>query len=90
MSVRQKLENELVSFLNKEKLNDSYGVITEHHGRYRSVTFCRSKITDAEIRIYGPNFLLLKWQTGNRSLPFNGQEKFKSVDGLKEFIRQHF
>lgn len=84
---RQKLENSLVKFL-KQKNIDTLN--REHHGRFRSVTFRREKVTDGEIKIYGDKFFLLKWQTGNTVLPFNGQEKFQSLESLKEFIGKYF
>ena len=90
MESRQVLEDDIVEFLQQEKLDGSYGIITKHYGKYRAITFCRPRITDGEIRVYGPKFFLLKWQTGIRSLPFNGQEKFTNVDSLKKFIKDYF
>jgi hypothetical protein len=75
-------------------MNDAYGVsidkATEKNKTFWSVTFCVAKVTDGIIRVYSPNFIMIKWQTANRNLAHRGQEVFKSEDLAKAFLIKNF
>lgn len=90
MSERELIQKDLIEFLNENNLNQSYGIIDAHKGKYRSITFAKAAITDAEIKIFSEKYLILKWQTASRNVPMVGQEKFTSVPDLKEFIKKNF
>ena len=84
MSEREKTQNEVVEFLQSGNFNAPYGILAgiqkdKKNQEYRSVTFGMARTLDAEVRIYGPKFLLLRWNHGTL-------EKFDSVDSLKAFI----
>lgn len=90
MSIREDIQNELIDFLSEKNLDQSYGIITAKKGRYRLVTFAKAGITDGEIKIFSEKYIIIKWQTSQGILPFNGQQKFTSLTEAKEFISEHF
>lgn len=63
-SKRAAIQEELVEFLDGLGLNTPYGLITGQHGRgrgsYRSVTFCRARTLDGEVRVYAPSWFLIR------------------------------
>lgn len=48
--------------------NAPWGVLesTSADRRYRSVTFGRARCLDAEVRIYSPKFVLVRWARGRQ------------------------
>jgi len=70
-------------------LDDSYGIIDcsgkSNTGRsYLGRTFCRARITDGAVHVFGPSFIVIKWQTGIRDLPRTGSQVVRNVvDALK-------
>lgn len=86
MSPRETLQVELASKLSGDKRwNAPYGVLTSRTPKYRSITFGRAATLDAEIRIYHPTFILLRWQTANRSFAHKGQQVFSDPTELMFF-----
>lgn len=75
-------------------LNDSYGVSVEKgedKGKsFWLVTFCKARVLDGIIRVYSPNFIQVKWQTGFRDMAARGSEVFKSESAAKAFITNSF
>jgi hypothetical protein len=54
--------------------------------KYRYVLFSKARTLDGEIRIYGPKFIGIKWQTAYRALPQNGWKVLRSVEDAKKFL----
>jgi len=92
MSQREDILRELVDVLHEKGLGEVYGIIEgiSPDNKYRSATFCQARVTDGEVRVYGPKFIQVTWQTANRSLPHKGSEVFKSVEEAKTFIKETF
>ncbi len=78
--------------MGEPKFNAPYGVLTgiSKDNRYRTVTFGISRTLDAEIRVYGPHFILLRWETAIRKLPRHGSQKFTSITDLMKFLKETF
>ena len=92
MSQREDILRELVDILQEKSLGEVYGIIEgiSPDNKYRSATFCQARVTDGEVRVYGPKFIQVKWTTANRSLPHTGSETFKSVETATNFIKNTF
>lgn len=94
ISIRQQIALNLVDVCVCHNLDDVYGVSinksTEKKKTFWSVTFCVARVTDGVIRVYSPNFIMVKWQTANRNLPHRGQEVFKSEELAKDFLIKNF
>jgi len=95
MSPREEVQNELIDTLACLELNQVYGILSDKHidkkGKsYRSLTFCRAKSVDGEIRIYSPKFIMVRYQTAIRSLPHNAQEVFRDVRSAKKYLQDCF
>jgi hypothetical protein len=92
MSKRENILQEFVDLLSNKGLNEVYGIIEgiSPDNKYRSATFCQARVTDGEVRVYGPKFIQIKWTTANRSLPHNGSEIFNSVEDATNFIKNTF
>jgi hypothetical protein len=96
MSIRQQVAQNLADTCVFGGLNDSYGVNVEKSSdpkskkTFWSVTFAVARVTDGVIRVYSPNFIMIKWQTADRTLRSKGQEIFHSEDGAKTFLIRNF
>lgn len=92
MSKREDILRELVDVLSEKGLGEVYGIIEgiSSDNKYRSATFCQARVTDGEVRVYGPKFIQVKWTTANRSLPHQGSEIFNSVEDATNFIKNTF
>ncbi len=94
MSPRQQVAQNLADTCVFGGLNDSYGVSlakSEEKGKsFWSVTFCRARFLDGVIKVYSPNFILIKWQGRVANLPARGQEVFRSEASAKDFIISNF
>ena len=92
MSKREDILRELVEVLSEKGLGEVYGIIEgiSADNKYRSATFCQARVTDGEVRVYGPKFIQVKWTTANRSLPHQGSEIFNSVEDATNFIKNTF
>lgn len=93
-SAREELANHLADTCTQLGLNEVYGVNvskdTEKGKTYYAVTFCLARILDGIIKVYSPKFILVKWQTQFRDMPFKGQEKFTSEEEAAKFIKSNF
>lgn len=91
MTPREAVQVDLRDFLIDDlKLTDSYGVIESENKKYRGLTFCKAAVLDGVIEIYGPKFILVRWTTSIRRMPYRGSEKFESVEATKEFLKENF
>lgn len=94
ISPRQQVAQNLAACISAN-LNDSYGVsvqrATDKKGRgYWSVLFCKARITDGSIRVYSQSFILVSWQTANRTLEREGSQVFRSEADARAFIVNTF
>ena len=95
VSPRQQVALNLADTCVMGGLNDSYGVNVsksqDAKGKeYWSVTFAKARTLDGNIRVYSPTFILIEWQTADRSLPAKGREVFRSEDEAKSFLQRTF
>ncbi len=65
-SPRAELTGQIAAFLRECGLDQVYGCVEgrDPKNRYRSVTFCRARTVDGEVRVYSPGFVQVKWQDG--------------------------
>ena len=76
-------------------LSNSYGVQvqkSEEKGKtFWGITFCKARLLDGVIRVYSPNFIMIRWQGRTTSeLPSRGQEVFRSELAAKQFLIKNF
>lgn len=90
MSARKDLATRLFEFCNEVGLNEVYGCIQHLEGKLRTITFCKAKILDGTISIYGLNFIQVKYKTAIRDLPHNDSRIFNKEDHVKEFLKAAF
>lgn len=95
MSAREEVQTQVVDALREMGLDEVYGVtdgtMKDSKGKsYRFATFCKARITDGMVKIYSPTFILVSWQTANRTMPSRGSEVFRSVDSAMTFVRESF
>lgn len=66
MSKREELQNELVALLHTGHFNAPYGIVSgkSPDNKYREVGFGRAGTLDVSVKIYGPRFILLKYNNG--------------------------
>jgi len=94
-SPRAIIQEDLLAFLSENDLAQVYGAI-EGTGKstagkpYRSLTFCRARVLDGSIEIYGPKFIVVSYQTAYRHLPHQDRKVFTSVEETKRFLKETF
>lgn len=96
MSERSNIAGRIAEAIRSEPRFDApFGVNVGRRegGRYYGITFGRARILDAEVRVYGPKFILLRWQTAIRWLPREGLERVydegQAVHALQGFLKDH-
>ena len=70
MSLREELSNRIEAYLREQPtFNAPYGVLSHKHasGAYREITFGRARWLDASIRVYGLQYIMIKWDGTIRS-----------------------
>lgn len=85
---RQVVVNSIVEFCRDNGLGQPYldsGMSPDR--RFRWVIFSRPLVFDGEVRVYGPNWLYLSFQTQLHGLPQKGRFNFKCVGDLFLFLR---
>lgn len=92
MSAREQVASEIESYLVELGLNEVYGVVSglSEDKKYRYATFCKARILDGVVHVYGPKFIQVRWETAIRRLPHRGSEVFRSLEAAKEFLRENF
>jgi hypothetical protein len=91
MSKRQELMKEILSFVERNYLASVYGGCgLSEDKKYRYVLISKPRVLDGQIRIYGPKFLLLEYQTRYGSLPHNDRRVFTSPENLIQFLQLAF
>ena len=87
---RQDLVDSVRETLEDLGLDDSYGITETEHGKYAALTFCKARILDGEVRVYGPKFTYIKWITGIRNLPHEGKIVIRDFEKVAEFLKMAF
>lgn len=93
ISARERIQNELVSYLEgRGNINAPYGILTGMRtnkvgGKFREITFGKSRTLDATIQIHGDRFFVFRWQGSLRHLPQHRDSvTFTSKDELISFL----
>lgn len=81
-----KVQQELVQFIQDQGFNAPYGVLTRpgtsvSGRRFQGITFGRPRTLDAEIQIFGPDFIILR-----HSRDRYNSHVFRSVDEVKQAL----
>ena len=92
MSPREEAAQDLLEVCIFGGLSDGPGALKtkgeDSKGKsYWSVTFCKARELDGEIKVYSERFILITWNTAYRDLPKSGREVFKSVHDARFFMR---
>lgn len=91
MSVREDIMRQIASFIERNGLASVYsGFGLSEDKRYRYILMSKPRVLDGEIRIYGPKFILINYQTAYRSLPHNDRRVFTSAEDAIKFIQLAF
>lgn len=91
MSIREDIMREIQSYVERNYLSSVYGGSgLSKDKRYRYILISKPRVLDGEIRIYGPKFILINYQTAYRSLPHNDRRVFTSAQDMLKFIQWAF
>lgn len=88
-SEREMLASHLAARLRATgKWTAPYGILESRSTdrKYRSITFGIARTLDAEIRIYGPHYITLRYRRGRATL----YEVFHNMDDIEPFLKAHF
>ena len=88
-SVRSDIIDRMMVKLDKWKLNSPF-LDSGESGRYRYILFSKPAVLDGEIKVFGPKFIQVKYQTGIRDLPRGDSRVFSSERDALKFIEQAF
>jgi hypothetical protein len=92
-SERHQLADRLAAFLIENDLCQVYGGTVDlvRQGRpHYDTAFSRCRVLDGSISVYSPTFILVSWQSANRSMPHTGERLFTSEQHAIDFIRLAF
>ena len=91
MSIREDIMNQISEFVSDNYLSSVYsGSGLSKDKRYRYILISKPRVLDGEIRIYGPKFILINYQTAYRSLPHNDRRVFTSAENMINFLQWAF
>lgn len=91
MSKRQEIMNEISDFVSNNRLAGVYsGSGLSEDKRYRYILLSRPRVLDGTIRVYGPAFLLIEYQTKYNSLPRDDRRVFTSKEDMIQFLQLAF
>jgi hypothetical protein len=93
ISPREQIQNDIVSYLEgRGNINAPYGILTGMRtnkigGKFREITFGKSRTLDATIQIHGSHFYVFRWQGSLRNVG-NGRDSrtFTSLADLTRFL----
>ena len=88
-SARSDIVDRMVAKLDKWRLNSPF-LDSGESGRYRYILFSKPAVLDGEIKVFGPKFIQVKYQTGIRDLPQRDSRVFSSERDALKFIEQAF
>lgn len=90
ISPRRKAVYEIADFIGRNDLTRPYGGDVNSHGKYYSVTFCKPANLDGEVRIYGPRFIYVGYQSRYQHITSRDHLVFTSVQHALDFLRYAF
>lgn len=94
MSARTEAFKKIMDFLHNpdNRMSEVYGCIEgiSKDKKYRYSTFCHARTLDGEVRVYGPKYIMVRWQTAYRNLPHEDTLVFDSADNAVKFLRLAF
>lgn len=92
MSVRSEIADGFAEYFHNVNLDDSYGVNVGKgdNNKCYEVTFCKARVLDGLVKVYGPKFIVVKWMTAYRDMDHKGMEKFVSFNDAIDFIKTNF
>ena len=91
MSIREQITEQISDFVFCNSLATVYsGTDLSSDKRYRYVLISKQRVLDGEIRIYGPKFIYVSYQTAYRGLPGKDVRVFTSVDDALNFLQLAF
>ena len=91
MSTREDIMRQIASYIERNGLASVYsGYGLSKDKKYRYILISKPRVLDGEIRIYGPKFILISYQTAYRSLPHNDRRVFTSAEDMLKFIQLAF
>jgi hypothetical protein len=90
MSARAELAQRIADFVCEHDLAQVYGGDVSSAGRYRAIGFSRCASLDGEVRVYGPKFIQVLYQTRDHTLPREDAPVFTSEEHALEFLRLAF
>lgn len=82
MKTRKEIQEALGALCVEWGLDEVYGVMLNEHGKYRSVSFCRARTLDGEIRVYSPKFIYI--HSSRQSVPHICKSFDEAVEYMKE------
>jgi len=90
--MRTQIVDRFQTFLNTYELNEAYGVIRTggESGKFEELTFCKARVLDGTVKVYGPKFILVKYNTAYRTLPQNDHAVFTSEADAFKFLKAAF
>ena len=91
MSKREDIMLQVSDFIEEKHLARVYsGCGLSDNKKYRYVLFSLPRNLDGEVRIYGPKFILVRYQTRYGSLPHQDNRVFTSVQDAIQFLQLAF
>jgi hypothetical protein len=91
MSVREDIMRQIASYIERNGLASVYsGYGLSKDKKYRYILISKPRVLDGEIRIYGPKFILISYQTAYRELPHNDRRVFTSAEDMLNFLQWAF
>ena len=91
MSLREEIMERFEDFVSMNGLTRVYsGSGLSKDKKFRYVLFNTPRTLDGEVRIYGPKFIGIKFQTAYRAFPRDNWVVFRNVDDALDFLDQAF
>jgi len=91
MSKREEIMDQISEFIEENHLARVYsGSGVSSDKKYRYVLFSLPRNLDGEVRIYGPRFILVRYQTRYGSLPHRDNRVFTSAQNAIQFLQKAF
>ncbi len=91
VSNREEITELISDFVFCNSLATVYSGTDLHESKkYRYILISKPRVLDGEIRVYGPKFIYVSYQTAYRSLPAKDRRIFTSADDALNFLNLAF
>lgn len=90
MSARTEIAQRVAELIVSNDLATPYGGEATHIGRYIAVTFSKPRDLDGSVEVFGPSFILVRYQTRYGFLPHRGRHVFNSEADALGFLKAAF